>query len=210
MSAVCPYCRSPIAPDEESMQCEACATPHHADCYAENGGCTVFGCAKAPVDEPKISVSASDISQQAQAARTSPRATAETTPRAPTPPPPLRAGHTSSVPPPPNPSVRPVFRDDTTRSITPPRNISFAGYNPPTVAAMPLYIRRRSRLTYILLGVLLGAFGGHNFYAGYTKRAVVQLLLTILSCFFGGIVSWIWAIVEVCVVTEDDDGVAFV
>jgi TM2 domain-containing membrane protein YozV len=75
---------------------------------------------------------------------------------------------------------------------------------------MPLYIRRRSRLTYILLGVLLGMFGGHNFYAGYTKRAVVQLLLTVLSCFFGGVVSWIWAIVEVCVVTEDDDGVAFV
>jgi TM2 domain-containing membrane protein YozV len=155
------------------------------------------------VDEPKISVSASDISGHARPA-------AGTTPRTPTPPPPLRAGHTSSVPPPPNPSVRPVYRDDTTRSITPPRNISFAGYNPPTVAAMPLYIRRRSRLTYILLGVLLGAFGGHNFYAGYTKRAVVQLLVTLLTCFWGGIVSWIWAIVEVCVVTEDDDGVAFV
>jgi TM2 domain-containing membrane protein YozV len=203
MSAVCPYCRAAIAPDEESIQCEACATPHHADCYAENGGCTVFGCAKAPADDPKISVSASDINDQARAA-------AGTTPRAPTPPPPLRAGHTSSVPPPPNPNVRPIYRDDTTRSITPPRNISFAGYNPPTFAAMPLYIRRRSRLTYILLGVLLGAFGGHNFYAGYTKRAVVQLLLTMLTCFYGGIVSWIWAIVEVCAVTEDDDGVAFV
>lgn len=203
MSAVCPYCRAAIAADKESIQCEACATPHHADCYAENGGCTVFGCAKAPVDEPKICVSASDISGQARAASAPP-------PRAATPPPPLRAGHTSSVPPPPNPSVRPVFREDTTRSIAPPRNFTFAGYNPPTAAAMPLYIRRRSRLTYILLGVLLGAFGGHNFYAGYTKRAVVQLLLTVLTCFYGGIVSWIWAIVEVCTVTEDDDGVAFV
>jgi TM2 domain-containing membrane protein YozV len=103
-----------------------------------------------------------------------------------------------------------MFRMDTTRYITPSRGISFAGYNPPSVAAAPLYIQRRSRLTYILLGVLLGAFGGHNFYAGYTKRAVIQLLVTVLSCFFGGIISWIWAIVEVCTVTQDDDGVAFI
>jgi TM2 domain-containing membrane protein YozV len=103
-----------------------------------------------------------------------------------------------------------MFRMDTTRSITPSRGISFAGYNPPSAAETPLYIQRRSRLTYILLGVLLGAFGGHNFYAGYTKRAVIQLLVTVLSCFFGGIISWIWAIVEVCTVTQDDDGVAFI
>jgi len=76
--------------------------------------------------------------------------------------------------------------------------------------ALPFYISRRSRLTYILLGILLGAFGGHNFYAGYTKRAVIQLLLTILTCFFGAIISWIWAIVEVCTITQDDDGVAFI
>jgi TM2 domain-containing membrane protein YozV len=99
---------------------------------------------------------------------------------------------------------------DTTRFITPPRTISFGGYNPPAASSIPPYIRRRSRLTYILLGVLLGAFGGHNFYAGYTKRAVIQLLLTVLSCFFGGIISWIWAIVEVCVVQQDDDGIAFI
>jgi TM2 domain-containing membrane protein YozV len=155
------------------------------------------------VDEPKISVTGSDINGQAQPV-------ADTPLRLPTPPPPPRAGSTSSVPPPPHPSAPAVTRDDTTRFLTPPRNISFAGYNPPTAAATPLYVRRRSRLTYILLGVLLGAFGGHNFYAGYTKRGVIQLLLTILSCFFGAIISWIWAIVEVCVVTEDDDGVAFV
>ena len=77
-------------------------------------------------------------------------------------------------------------------------------------AAIPLYIRRRSRLTYILLGVLLGAFGGHNFYAGYIKRAVAQLLLTLLTFFICGIFAWIWAIVEVCVVRQDGDGVAFI
>jgi TM2 domain-containing membrane protein YozV len=88
--------------------------------------------------------------------------------------------------------------------------MNFGGYNEAPPATLPPYIRRRSRLTYILLGVFLGAFGGHNFYAGYIKRAVAQLLLTVLSCFFGAIISWIWAIVEVCIVTHDDDGVAFI
>ena len=34
--------------------CEGCGTAHHADCYAENQGCTIFGCSKAPGDEPKM------------------------------------------------------------------------------------------------------------------------------------------------------------
>ena len=56
MTPACPYCRSPFEPEDESVSCEACATPHHSDCYAENNGCTVFGCSKAPLDEPKISI----------------------------------------------------------------------------------------------------------------------------------------------------------
>jgi TM2 domain-containing membrane protein YozV len=199
MTPACPYCRTPLEAEDESTICEACATPHHADCYAENGGCTVFGCSKAPVDEPKISITSSELSGHTQ-----PVAAAPTLP---TPPPPPRPGTTSLVPPPPHPSP---FWEDKTRYITPPRTLSFGGYNEAPVAVIPPYIRRRSRLTYILLGVLLGAFGGHNFYAGYVKRAVAQLLLTVLSCFFGAIVSWIWAIVEVCTVKQDDDGIAFI
>jgi TM2 domain-containing membrane protein YozV len=97
------------------------------------------------------------------------------------------------------------------RSEPQPPRFSFGGYNAPqSLAPPPAYIPRRSRMTYILLGVLLGAFGGHNFYAGYTKRAVIQLLLTVLTCFTGAAVSWIWALVEVCMVKQDDDGVAFI
>lgn len=203
MTSACPYCRAPIAPEEETILCEACATPHHADCYTENCGCTVFGCSKAPLDEPKISVSASDINDGSQSVASAPA-------RLPTPPPPPIPGSTSAVPPPPRVFAPSLTRQDTTRSITPPRSVSFAGYNPPAAHELPPYIRRRSRLTYILLGVLLGAFGGHNFYAGYTKRAVIQLLITLLSCFFGGIISWIWALVEVCTVEQDEDGVAFI
>jgi hypothetical protein len=200
MTSACPYCRAALEAEDELTICEACATPHHADCYAENGGCTVFGCSKAPVDEPRITIAASELSGHAHSVTAS-------QPSLPTPPPPRPPGRTSSVPPPPRPSV---LREDTTRYITPPRTLNFAGYNETPAAIIPPYIPRRSHLTYILLGVLLGAFGGHNFYAGYTKRAVAQLLLTVLSCFFGGIISWIWAIVEVCIVKQDDDGIAFI
>src|SRR5215831_10150281 len=60
---VCPYCRMPF--DETGpakVFCTACGTPHHEDCYRENGGCTVFGCSRAPADDPKLQVSQSDLS----------------------------------------------------------------------------------------------------------------------------------------------------
>ncbi len=198
-ATACPYCRAGFEPDDEVTVCEACATPHHADCYAENGGCTVFGCSKAPVDEPKISVTASETRGALQSV-----AAPALIP--PTPPPPRYPGSSSAVPPPPRPFA---FQGFTAYGTRPAAAISLGGYNPSTAAISP-YIRRRSRLTFILLGVLLGPFGGHNFYAGYIQRAVVQLLLTVLSCFFGGIISWIWAIFEVCIVKQDDDGVAFI
>jgi hypothetical protein len=39
----CPYCRSAIA-GTETAACDRCGTSHHADCLAEAGGCTIFGC----------------------------------------------------------------------------------------------------------------------------------------------------------------------
>lgn len=66
-----------------------------------------------------------------------------------------------------------------------------AGYEPKNYTA------------YLLLGIFLGALGVHNFYAGYTRNGVIQLLITICSCGYLGIVSWIWAIVEVCTVKVD-------
>src|SRR5258708_35453600 len=61
-SAVCPYCRAPFDDvNGQAIECEGCGTPHHADCCEENGGCTVFGCAKAPGEEPKVAVSAPEV-----------------------------------------------------------------------------------------------------------------------------------------------------
>src|SRR5260370_29409570 len=61
--------------------CTACGTPHHEDCYLENGGCTVFGCAQAPAEEPKLQVSYNDLN-----------AAAVTQPAAPPPPAPIFGG----------------------------------------------------------------------------------------------------------------------
>lgn len=72
-----------------------------------------------------------------------------------------------------------------------------------------LFVPKKSRVAYVLLAIFLGELGAHNFYAGYVVRGVIQLLITILS--FGLLfwVPWIWAIVELCVVSEDGKGVPF-
>src|SRR5438270_13406965 len=59
----CPYCRTELdAPDAGRQKvCEGCGTPHHEECFAENGGCTLFGCKFAPPDEPKIRLQAAEI-----------------------------------------------------------------------------------------------------------------------------------------------------
>lgn len=62
----------------------------------------------------------------------------------------------------------------------------------------------KSKIAAGLLAIFLGAYGVHNFYLGYTKKAVTQLVLTIvgivLCCLIVGIfivigVS-IWGLIE--------------
>ena len=66
----------------------------------------------------------------------------------------------------------------------------------------------KDRVAYVLLAVLLG-LGIHNFYAGYTNRGLIQLLVSILTCGILWFFMWIWAIVEACTVTQDANGVRF-
>ena len=54
----------------------------------------------------------------------------------------------------------------------------------------------KSKMAAGLLGIFLGCFGVHNFYLGYTGKAVGQLLITVLSCFFLSPVSAIWGLIE--------------
>lgn len=55
---------------------------------------------------------------------------------------------------------------------------------------------QKSKMAAGLFGIFLGAFGVHNFYLGYTGKAIAQLLITLLSCFTLSIVSEIWGLIE--------------
>jgi TM2 domain-containing membrane protein YozV len=60
-----------------------------------------------------------------------------------------------------------------------------------------------------VFGVLLGGFGVHSFYAGSTKRGLVQLGITLLTFGLAGFMVWIWAIIDICTITTDHDGIPF-
>ena len=191
---VCPYCRMPF--DEAAppkIFCTACGMPHHEDCYRENGGCTVFGCKCAPADDPKLQVSQSDLSAIFVAAQ--PYASVPQTYAAPQYQPsayggPLGLSQAAAAAPAQVPAL------------------GATGYQP-YISPLSFDRPRKSRTTYIVLGIFLGALGVHNFYAGYVGRAVGQLCLTVLTLGYLGIVSWIWAIIEICIVEKDSTGLNF-
>lgn len=54
----------------------------------------------------------------------------------------------------------------------------------------------KSKLTAGLLGIFLGSLGVHNFYLGFTGKALAQLLMSVLSCGMLAAVSGIWGLVE--------------
>lgn len=62
----------------------------------------------------------------------------------------------------------------------------------------------KSKMAAGILGIMVGGFGVHNFYLGYTGKAVAQLLLMIvgivLACVFVGyfmiMAAYIWGLVE--------------
>ena len=55
---------------------------------------------------------------------------------------------------------------------------------------------QKSKIAAGLFGIFLGGFGVHNFYLGFTGKAVAQLLITVLSCGFLSPVSAIWGLIE--------------
>jgi hypothetical protein len=44
----CPYCHSALVEGQPASLCTECSTLHHPDCWTENGGCAVAGCAGGP------------------------------------------------------------------------------------------------------------------------------------------------------------------
>ena len=190
---VCPYCRTNIAAGDEPLICEGCGVAHHADCYAENGGCTIFGCSKAPADEPKVSVSTPELAVGSG-------------------PEPARVERRLPPPPPPGVTPPPATAADlqhVANRVVPSMFGGFAGEDNATPAEEAVVREPRKRTNYIVLGALLGAFGAHNFYAGYHKKAGIQLGITLLTVGFGSPMSWLWAVIDICTIDRDVRGVQF-
>jgi TM2 domain-containing membrane protein YozV len=175
---ICPYCRTEAILGESNLSiCNGCATPHHADCYEENGGCTIFGCSEAPAEEAPLKILAPELATLGGEAAS-------------TVPPPV-----ASTPPPPHADGTPAWKK---------ASVSVNVYVP-----MDYREEAKSRVTFVLLGIIFGCFGVHNFYAGFVRKGVFQLCLTFFSCFYLALVSWVWAIFEICMINKDAEGVAF-
>ncbi len=57
-----------------------------------------------------------------------------------------------------------------------------------------------------ILGILLGSLGIHKFVLGYTKEGVIMLVITLVTCGFGAIVTSIIGIVEgIMYLTKSDE-----
>lgn len=64
--------------------------------------------------------------------------------------------------------------------------------------------KTKSRMSAGILAIILGIFGVHNFYLGYTIKGVIQLLLTVLFCWTYAvpIIVWVWALVEAILILK--------
>ena len=56
--------------------------------------------------------------------------------------------------------------------------------------------QQKSKMAAGLLGIFLGSLGIHNFYLGYTGKAIAQLLISVLSCGILAFASAIWGLIE--------------
>ena len=76
------------------------------------------------------------------------------------------------------------------------------GANVCTSCGVPIYraapAGAKSKMVAGLLGIFLGALGVHNFYLGYTGKAVAQLLIGVLGSILvvGPLVSGVWGLIE--------------
>ena len=78
---------------------------------------------------------------------------------------------------------------------TPPGYSAPPGYGPVPGYGPPAY-PGKSKVAAGVLALLLGGFGIHNFYLGYTGKALFQLLGTLLTCGILALPIAIWAFIE--------------
>ena len=78
------------------------------------------------------------------------------------------------------------------------------GYSPQQQPAygQPAYPGAKSRMVAGLLGILIGGFGVHRFYLGYTNIGIIQIVVTIFTCGIGAI----WGLIEgILILTKNEN-----
>ena len=66
----------------------------------------------------------------------------------------------------------------------------------------------KSKMVAGLLGIFLGSIGIHNFYLGFTKKAIIQIVVTFVTCGIGGIWGFVEGILILCGnISADANGV---
>jgi hypothetical protein len=64
----------------------------------------------------------------------------------------------------------------------------------------PAYSAPKSKAAAAILAFFLGALGVHRFYLGYNGIGVAMLLITVLTCGWGGIAMGVWAFVDMILI----------
>ncbi len=117
---------------------------------------------------------------------------------------------------PPDPDYQPPhFSETYTPGSAPdPAHPQYEPYQPPYPPQYPSYTQK-SRFAACLLAIMFGVFGVHNFYIGRYGPAVAQLVITLITCGWGALISGVWAIVEAVGLirgtrTVDGHGIPFI
>lgn len=81
-----------------------------------------------------------------------------------------------------------------------------AAYQQPQMG--PVGVEQKSKIVAGLLGIFLGAYGIHQFYLGNSKKGVIQLLVTFVTCGIGSLWGFIEGIMILCgSINTDANGV---
>ena len=69
-------------------------------------------------------------------------------------------------------------------------------------------MEQKSKLTAGLLGIVLGGWGIHRFYLGYTTMGIIQIVVTLVTCGIGSIWGLVEGILILCgkTITTDANG----
>ena len=77
-----------------------------------------------------------------------------------------------------------------------PQGYAQPGYAQQPYPAYQPGVEQKSKVAAGVLGILLGGFGIHNFYLGFTTKALIQLLVSVLSFGILYIFMEIWGLIE--------------